>query len=449
MNKKSVLFLTTNIRSHILPALYLADLFSFEKEVYFATTDDVSEELIKSNGYKTVPQSRARILLNLESAFIEIYQKRKVNYYNIVKAIYKNDIFTYRQKELHSIIDRINADTVVIDIYNSTDFLVLNQFSKENKVIFFNPMLSIYKVKNFPLVSDGFWMKDIDNSEYKSKKEIDRFIKNPLNFVLNHINQWQKKKILSEVGFPKNNIEHNPNFTMLFKGVPELILAPLELEISNEVKQDWQYYMGLCIRKERVDTELDKTFINDWNSIITSDKKSKILYCSFGTFHSGNFRHIFDFVETLIEVTNVLKDIQLIISVNKFVIEYILSKHVLRSNIHLYSRVPQLKVLEHTDIFITHGGLGSIKESIEYEVPMLVYPIDFNYDQNGNGLKVEYHEIGIRGNINTVDVINLKDNINTLLNKEKYKNNIIKMNKSIKNKYKETNNLLTIKKLML
>ena len=36
--------------------------------------------------------------------------------------------------------------------------------------------------------------------------------------------------------------------------------------------------------------------------------------------------------------------------------------------------VPQLEVLEHTDVFVTHGGMNSVMEAIYYGVPMVVVP---------------------------------------------------------------------------
>ena len=45
------------------------------------------------------------------------------------------------------------------------------------------------------------------------------------------------------------------------------------------------------------------------------------------------------------------------------------------SNIWTYSYVPQLEVLQHTDLFITHGGMNSVNEAMYYGVPMLVMPV--------------------------------------------------------------------------
>ncbi|MCC6617247.1 MAG: hypothetical protein IT320_27480 [Anaerolineae bacterium] len=36
--------------------------------------------------------------------------------------------------------------------------------------------------------------------------------------------------------------------------------------------------------------------------------------------------------------------------------------------------VPQLEVLKRTDLFITHGGMNSVHESLWHGVPMIVIP---------------------------------------------------------------------------
>ncbi|GEN51448.1 nucleotide disphospho-sugar-binding domain-containing protein [Alkalibacterium pelagium] len=43
-------------------------------------------------------------------------------------------------------------------------------------------------------------------------------------------------------------------------------------------------------------------------------------------------------------------------------------------NIYIYSKVPQVDVLKHTDAFITHGGMNSVNEGLYFGVPMVVHP---------------------------------------------------------------------------
>jgi MGT family glycosyltransferase len=64
----------------------------------------------------------------------------------------------------------------------------------------------------------------------------------------------------------------------------------------------------------------------------------------------------------------------------------------LPSNIYAYPFVPQLDVLQHADLFITHGGMNSVNEAMFFGVPMLVRPI--MNDQPINAIMVENIGIG-------------------------------------------------------
>ena len=61
-------------------------------------------------------------------------------------------------------------------------------------------------------------------------------------------------------------------------------------------------------------------------------------------------------------------------------------------NLQVDSVIPQRALLSRSAAFITHGGLGSIKEAILAGVPMLVLP-SFG-DQFFNAMRVRYHGIG-------------------------------------------------------
>jgi UDP:flavonoid glycosyltransferase YjiC (YdhE family) len=61
-------------------------------------------------------------------------------------------------------------------------------------------------------------------------------------------------------------------------------------------------------------------------------------------------------------------------------------------NLTIADRLPQRRLLESTSAFVTHGGLGSIKEAIIAGVPMVVLP--FLYDQPFNAMRVRYHNLG-------------------------------------------------------
>jgi UDP:flavonoid glycosyltransferase YjiC (YdhE family) len=98
--------------------------------------------------------------------------------------------------------------------------------------------------------------------------------------------------------------------------------------------------------------------------------------------------------------------------------------------------VPQLIILKSSSIFITHGGLNSIKEAISAEVPILVYPINKDVDHNGNSSRVVYHRLGLRGNISSETEKGLSEKIMTLLSEPGFRQNLKRM-KAFEGNYPE------------
>lgn len=95
-------------------------------------------------------------------------------------------------------------------------------------------------------------------------------------------------------------------------------------------------------------------------------------------------------------------------------------------NVFISKWVPQTDLLAHPNIklFITHGGMSSIQESIDRTVPMILIPLAFN--QHFNSRLMEAKEVGF-----TLDFSKLTENllvsaINEVL-QPKYKKNIIKL----------------------
>ncbi|MET9633439.1 nucleotide disphospho-sugar-binding domain-containing protein [Lentzea sp. NPDC006480] len=62
-------------------------------------------------------------------------------------------------------------------------------------------------------------------------------------------------------------------------------------------------------------------------------------------------------------------------------------------NVEAHDDVPQLAVLEHASVFITHGGLAGVTEALHHGVPMIVVPR--MTDQRLNGQRVEELGLGV------------------------------------------------------
>lgn len=114
-------------------------------------------------------------------------------------------------------------------------------------------------------------------------------------------------------------------------------------------------------------------------------KKCPLIYISLGTI-VNNIKSFYRKCIRAFEHENV----QVIMSIGSVVNKDRLGK--IPDNFSIYSFVPQLEVLSNTDVFITHGGMNSIMESLYYGVPMIVIP--FITDQPLNAKRIEELQLG-------------------------------------------------------
>lgn len=82
------------------------------------------------------------------------------------------------------------------------------------------------------------------------------------------------------------------------------------------------------------------------------------------------------------------------------------------------SFAPQRAVLERADLCITHGGLNTVMDALEFATPLLVLPIAF--DQPGVSARVLYHDVGLRLSPDHVTAGKMKEAIKRLLADEGY-----------------------------
>jgi UDP:flavonoid glycosyltransferase YjiC (YdhE family) len=71
---------------------------------------------------------------------------------------------------------------------------------------------------------------------------------------------------------------------------------------------------------------------------------------------------------------------------------------------------------------ITHGGINSIKECIFLGVPMIILPV--SGDQPMNAARIEYHGLGIRGNLRKASVERIQALISKIEQNPSYKTRI-------------------------
>ena len=91
-------------------------------------------------------------------------------------------------------------------------------------------------------------------------------------------------------------------------------------------------------------------------------------------------------------------------------------------NIHIYPSVPQVDILEFADVFVTHGGMNSVSESIVKGTPMVVIP--FVSDQPVNATQIETLGLGKRLEYKHVTSESLKQTVFSVLHDEQISSNM-------------------------
>ena len=153
-------------------------------------------------------------------------------------------------------------------------------------------------------------------------------------------------------------------------------------------------------------------------------KKLKLIFCAFGTIEPSDSKVILSFIKKLTQVT-VRRNYILVVALKSK--QEDVAKLRTRENIYIFNFVPQLQVLKHADLFITHGGLNSIREAVYAEVPMLLYPIHPEYDPIGNAARIAYHQLGLRGKAATDTEEDIGQKLEELLSNPLYKTNVQKL----------------------
>lgn len=165
------------------------------------------------------------------------------------------------------------------------------------------------------------------------------------------------------------------------RAVPELVLCPEEFELPDSLRNSTQrHYCEPSIWRHPLSgTPLPTTFGSD----------ETLVYCCFGT-QAIKYLGVVEVVRGIVSAFRQLPNHRLILSAGPLLES--ITKLSLPHNVSVFASVRQLELLGQVRVAITHGGLGSIKETIMSRIPMIVIP--FSHDQPANGRRVEFHGLG-------------------------------------------------------
>lgn len=102
----------------------------------------------------------------------------------------------------------------------------------------------------------------------------------------------------------------------------------------------------------------------------------------------------------------------------------------LPENIYAYSFVPQIEVLSHADVFLTHCGMNSINEAMSLGVPMVAMP--YLNDQLTNAKQIVKCGLGVQTRSFPYSGRKMLEAVRKVYSDGKYKDNAEKMMRTIR-----------------
>ncbi len=180
------------------------------------------------------------------------------------------------------------------------------------------------------------------------------------------------------------------------KDIPLLILTPKELEFSWRETRPHEQYLHLVAKRNQ--TKQHTAAYQEIRKALLKIKETegvKLVYVSLGTLSHNNYVQAEQFLKKVALALGGLDGIEVLISTGGIEIEIATTA----LNLHYLAVVPQLDILPHCDLMITHGGSGTVIEWLEAGVPMVVYPLNNRIDQPGIGARVFHRQWGLRGRI--------------------------------------------------
>ncbi|MDS0525671.1 hypothetical protein NNC19_08275 [Clostridium sp. SHJSY1] len=159
-----------------------------------------------------------------------------------------------------------------------------------------------------------------------------------------------------------------------------------------------------------------------WDKLVNSERK--IIYATLGTV----FNSWIDFFKNVIEAFSESEYLVVMSTGNK---ERLKEIGDIPKNFIVRDFVPQAEVLKHADLFIAHGGMGSVSDGMYLGVPMILVPL--GADQFFNSYRLQELGAGKVLKKDQVTVENLRREAELVMGSEEFKKGVKKIQESFIN----------------
>lgn len=357
-------------------------------------------------------------------------------YYDTLLLKKSNHFYKHRRNAFSHVLQKVRPNIILIDVLYSTDIVFLFNWSRENNctILYVRTKVnSIYNITTPPMNSTYNGKNSIINILLWKRHAIKKKFHDILSFFKfqGFDDRSSLLKSLDNKSVLKTSLCWYQCVGSQFMNIPELVLMPQEFEMPSFQPRPASYYIGFQYDLPIQFGDIDGGLMDIIRKSRSLDHK--IIYISFGSLYEKHRKKIKLLLQKVKTALKGKEKITCILSLKSAS-----SLLELPQNMHAFDFVNQITVLKHADVYITHGGINSIKESLAQEVPMLVYPLNQNWDQPGNSVRVRNLGLGLKGNIHLDSIKEVGKKLDRLLNDNYFIKNIQKFNVTA-NKYSEKN----------
>jgi len=197
--------------------------------------------------------------------------------------------------------------------------------------------------------------------------------------------------IFEKYDYPEEWVDKRAAFYPDMVRVPELVLCSPALDYPRPPER-LLWIESIELEREPADFPWDRLH----------EGRERLIFCSLGS-QVYRYEGAGRFFREVVAAARARPDWQLVLAIGSRLDPEELGP--IPENALVVPFAPQVELLPECDLVMTHGGLGTVKESLYFGKPMLVFPLD--YDQPGNGARVAHHGLGEVGGFRTVTATEL------------------------------------------
>jgi zeaxanthin glucosyltransferase len=205
-----------------------------------------------------------------------------------------------------------------------------------------------------------------------------------------------------------------------YRHLPVLSLHALEFEFPHTPPAHVRF-VGPMVLESRIDQPPAPADHDRLEAILARRRRAgtegRLIYAGFGSVFSTDLA----FLRRLLGIVEERPGWELVVTLSHKVPPSALGP--LPARVHTFPWVPQVHVLRHADVAVTHGGISTIDECVLSGVPMLLY-CGWETDMAGNTARVVHHGIGIAGDRRRDTTTDIRAHVDRLLREPAFRERV-------------------------